>query len=216
MLGIMAGMTRRTRTPLVSGSHLFAVLLGSTVDTCYVSLQWLLWVELFVLSAMLGSTVALGDDFVEMVVFSAMLGSTVALGDDFVAMVVFSAMLGSTLRNAWFNSGYRFMRQTTEAGFAGAVLFFSLVRPMMRCIMAGMDQEYSYVGVAWWKLWRFRSCSSSQVVDYSFVLRRQLSMVPPCRKTIEISQLQYTVIDVVQVHFTVVAQRQSPWSKLFV
>ena len=86
----------------------------------------------------------------------------------------------------------------------------------MRCIMAGMDQEYSYVGVAWWKLWRFRSCSSSQVVDYSFVLRRQLSMVPPCRKTIEISQLQYTVIDVVQVHFPVVAQRQSPWSKLFV
>ena len=34
------------------------------------------------------------------------------------------------------------MRQTTEAGFAGdlaprAVLFFPLVRPMMRCIMAG-------------------------------------------------------------------------------
>ena len=29
--------------PLVSGSHLFAVLLGSTVDTCYVSLQRLLW-----------------------------------------------------------------------------------------------------------------------------------------------------------------------------
>ena len=48
---IMACMTRRTRTqlagfslrPLVSGSHLFAVLLGSTVDTCYVSLQRLLW-----------------------------------------------------------------------------------------------------------------------------------------------------------------------------
>ena len=59
-----------------SGSHLFAVLLGSTVDTCYVSLQRLLWVEFFVLSAMLGSTVALGDDFVAMVVFSAMLGST--------------------------------------------------------------------------------------------------------------------------------------------
>ena len=40
---IMAGMTRRTRTALVSGCHLFAVLLGSTVDTCYVSLQRLLW-----------------------------------------------------------------------------------------------------------------------------------------------------------------------------
>ena len=32
--------------PLVSGSYLFAVLLGSTVDTCYVSLQRLLW-EIF-------------------------------------------------------------------------------------------------------------------------------------------------------------------------
>ena len=36
------------------------------------------------------------------------------------------------------------MRHTTEAGFAGdltprAVLFFPLVRPMMRCIMAGMN-----------------------------------------------------------------------------
>ena len=40
-------------------------------------------------------------------------------------------------RYAWFNSGYKFMRQTT-AGFAGSVLFFPLVRPMMRCIMAGM------------------------------------------------------------------------------
>ena len=29
--------------PLVSGSYLFAVLLGSTVDTCYISLQRLLW-----------------------------------------------------------------------------------------------------------------------------------------------------------------------------
>ena len=66
MLGIMAGMTRRagfSLRPLVSGSHLFAVLFGSTVDTCYVSLQRLLWVELFVFSAMLGSTVALRDDF---------------------------------------------------------------------------------------------------------------------------------------------------------
>ena len=77
MLGIMAGITRRTRTPLVSGSHLFAVLLGSTVDTCCVSLQRLLWVELFELSAMLGSTVALGDDFRIVSVFIAELGSTV-------------------------------------------------------------------------------------------------------------------------------------------
>ena len=49
-------------------------------------------------------------------------------------------------RYAWFNSGYKFMRHTTEAGFASdlttrAVLFFPLVRPMMRCIMAGMDRR---------------------------------------------------------------------------
>ena len=101
MLGIMASVTRRagfSLHPLVSGSHLFAVLFGSTVDTCYVSLQRLLWVELFELSAMLGSTVALGDDFVAMVVFSAMRGSTVALGDDFLELVVLSAI-------AWFDSG---------------------------------------------------------------------------------------------------------------
>ena len=41
---------------------------------------------------MLGSTVALRDDFLELLELSAMLGSTVTLGDDFVAMVVFSAI----------------------------------------------------------------------------------------------------------------------------
>ena len=53
--------------------------------------------SLLVFSTMLGSTVALGNDFVELLVFSTLLGSTVALGDDFVEMVVFSALLGSTL-----------------------------------------------------------------------------------------------------------------------
>ena len=64
--------------PLVSGSYLFAVPFGLTVDTCYVSLQRLLWeiAECSVFNAMLVSTVDLGDVFVEMFVFSAMLGST--------------------------------------------------------------------------------------------------------------------------------------------
>ena len=100
MLGIMAGMTRRagfSPRPLASGSHLFAVLFGSTVDTCYVSLQRLLWVELFVFSEMLGSTVALRDDFLELFVFSEMLGSTVALRDDFLELFELSALLGSTV-----------------------------------------------------------------------------------------------------------------------
>ena len=84
--------------PLVSGSSLFAVLLGLTADTCYVSLQRLLWetAECSVFSAMLGSTLDVGDVLVELSVLSTMLGSTVALGDDFVEMVVFSAELGST------------------------------------------------------------------------------------------------------------------------
>ena len=55
------------------------------------------FLELFVLSAMLSSTVALGDDFRIVSVFSAMLGSTVALGDDFLELFVLSAMLGSTV-----------------------------------------------------------------------------------------------------------------------
>ena len=63
-----------------------------------------------VFSAMLGSTVALGDDFLELFVLSAMLGSTVALGDDFVAMVVFSAMLGSTLDTWCCQSTWPFHR----------------------------------------------------------------------------------------------------------
>ena len=90
--------------PLVSGGHLFAVLVRQWIHD--VSLPRLLWVELFVFSAMLGSTVvarclletvALGEDFVAMIVFSAMRGSTVALGDDFLVLVVFSALLGSTV-----------------------------------------------------------------------------------------------------------------------
>ena len=49
-------------------------------------------------------------------------------------------------RYAWFYSGYKFMRQTTEAGFASdltprAVLFFPPVWPVMRCIMAGMNRR---------------------------------------------------------------------------
>ena len=80
--------------PLVSGGHLFAVLVRQWIHD--VSLQRLLWVELFVFSAMLGSTVV-ARCLLELFGLSALLGSTVALGDDFVAMFVFGAMLGSTL-----------------------------------------------------------------------------------------------------------------------
>ena len=76
----------------------------------------------------------------------------------------------------WFNSGYKLMRQDYGC-FAGTVLFFPLVRPMMRCIMTGMDQEYSYVGVTWLEtveIPQFAVHRRSLMV--SFVLQRQLSM----------------------------------------
>ena len=74
-----------------------------------------------------------------------------------------------------------------------AVLFFPLVRPMMRCFMAGMDQEYSYVGVAWWE--------TVEIPQLQLIAGRRLffraaetALHGPALKTIEISQLQYTVI----------------------
>ena len=72
--------------PFVSGSLLFAVLLGSTVDTYYVSLQRFLWemLKMFRFQRYAWFDFHLGDDFLELFVFSAMLGSTVAPGDDFV------------------------------------------------------------------------------------------------------------------------------------
>ena len=47
-----------------------------------------------------------GPQAAVLLVFSAMLGSTVAPGDDFVDMVVFSAMLGSTLDTWCFQSSW--------------------------------------------------------------------------------------------------------------
>ena len=90
MLDIMAGVDQEdtymlvdfSLRPLVSGSLLFAVLLGSTVDTCYVSLQRLLWetAENFRFQHNAWFDMHLGDDFFEFLVFSAMLGSASVYG----------------------------------------------------------------------------------------------------------------------------------------
>ena len=89
-------------------------------------------------------------------------------------------------RYAWFNSGYKFMRQTTEAGFAGdltprAVLFFPLVRPMMRCIMAGIYQKGSCSRLSSSSLsWcGGRSPWSSDHGDYTVAVRQGF-FVPVC------------------------------------
>ena len=88
------------------------------------------------------------------------------------------------------HSGYKFIRQTTEAGFAGdlsprAVLFFPLDRPMMRCIMrcimAGMDQKdrcprLSSTSLSWCG---GRSPWSSDHGDYTVAVR-QCFFVPCC------------------------------------
>ena len=82
--------------------------------------------------------------------------------------------------------------------FMHSALFFLVHRPLMSHIMAVMDQKDNY--------------------DNSFAVQRQS---PWSRQFVRpgISQLQYTmadvsVVQVVQVLFPVVAQRQSPWSKL--
>ena len=81
-------------------------------------------------------------------------------------------------------------------------VFSSLVcRPMIHGIMAGMDQQYSCcgmckAGISGDTLEFPQLQFLAQVVDFPFVPKRQLSMVPSCRKTIEISKFQYTVIDV--------------------
>ena len=54
----------------------------------------------------------LGDDFLFVSVFSAMFGST---ANTCTASVY--GVFGRVQRHAWFDSGYKFMRQTTEAGF---------------------------------------------------------------------------------------------------
>ena len=92
-----------------------------------------------------------------------------------------------------------------SAGIAGdnapRAVFVSLVlRPMMLGIMAGFVQMDSCsvtckAGISGATV-EIPQLQFIEVVDYPFVLQRQLSMVPPCRKTTEISQLQYTVIDV--------------------
>ena len=200
MLGIMAGMTRRTRMPLVSGSHLFAVLLGSTVDTCYVSLQRL-WGGALRISAMLGSTVAPGDDFLELFEFSAMLGSTVALGDDFVAMVVFSAMLGSTValgdgllgafriqRNAWFNSlGDDFVAMVVFSAMLGSTVAVPQqgvpqVQLLDKVLVPVVCYDRPSCSRQFRNPWRSHRCRPSGCnggsMDYAFTLAQQFVDMP--------------------------------------
>ena len=98
----------------------------------------------------------------ELFVFSAMLVSTVALGDDFVNMFVFSALLGSTLDLlCFFGPGARHLGVLDQknsccgmfmTGFTGcaaprAVSVSTLRRPVMLGVMAGMDQDDSYCGM---------------------------------------------------------------------
>ena len=115
-----------------------------------------------------------------------------------------------------------------KAGVAGdnaprAVFSFLVRRSMMRGIMAGIDQNDSCDMVPTFRLLTVDSPQLQfiQVVDISFVAQRQSLMVQTVRRTTDAPQLLYTVIDVPavqveQVHFPVVAQRQVPWSKLFV
>ena len=125
-----------------------------------------------VFSAMRGSTVALGDDFLELVVLSAMLGSTVALGDDFVAMVVFSAMLGSTLDTWCCQSTWPFHRCSSWT--------------RLSCSLCARQMSWSSCS----SQWRCRSCSSRSSTS-PVGAQRQLPMVSLFRDHCD-SLLQYT------------------------
>ena len=93
-----------------------------------------------------------------------------------------------------------------------------LVTALMRCIIAGMDRKKQFVAT-YRKLRKFRR--------YSYCGRlhpcRCAEFIPWSRQFVRpgISQLLHMVVDalvvqVEEVHFPVVAQRQVPWSKLFV
>ena len=57
-------------------------------------------------------------------------------------------------RSACFNSGYKFMRQSTWLVFLVtthlALFSFVVLRPLMLDIMAGMDQKDSFMRGFWW------------------------------------------------------------------
>ena len=71
-----------------------------------------------------------------------------------------------------------------------AVFLPGVFRPQMQVIMAGMDQKERYVAPCR-KLRIFRSCRSSQVVDFPVLVQRPFPMVLPVRKTMKTPQLQY-------------------------
>ena len=56
---------------------------------------------------------------------------------------------------AWFNSGYKFLRQSTWLVFLVtthlALFSFVVLRPLMLDIMAGMDQKDSFMRGFWWR-----------------------------------------------------------------
>ena len=132
-------------------------------------------------------------------------------------------------RFAWFNGGYKYMCRL-EAGFASdltprAVLFFPLIRPMMRCIMAGMTQKDSCPRSSSSSLscCGGRSPWSSDHGEYTVAVRQGF-FVPVCwfaapqvqvvEVTVTIPQLRRVrhphVVDI-----RVVAQRQVPLVCLF-
>ena len=118
-----------------------------------------------------------------------------------------------------------------KAGISGysapRAVFSSLVRwPMFFNITAAMDPMDSCDIVPMFRLQitaESPQLQSVQVVDILFVPQRQIPMVQAIRQTTVIPQLLFDfrwsmpfVVQVEQVHFPVVAQRQVPWSKLLV
>ena len=120
----------------------------------------------------------------------------------------FNAMLGSTADTSLC---VRLRRLVLLVTMHLALYSFVVFRPQMLVITAGMDQKECYVSPCR-KLRIFRSCSSSQVVQFILSLRRGCVSRSGLFLDQEIRQLLDTMIDfqvaqVVQFVFFVVAQR---------
>ena len=162
---------------------------GSTVDTCYVSLQRLLCeiAENFsVFSAMLGSTLDFGDDFVELLVFSTMLGSTVALGDDFFEFFVFSAMLGLTV-----TPGDNFVKMFVFSALLGSTLDLWCCQSMWPFHRCSSWTRFSCPGPAPLHIGGAAGAAHHQGHLHLVATQSLIPMALTVQQTIEISWLQF-------------------------
>ena len=111
---------------------------------------------------------------------------------------------------AWFNSEYKFLRQSTWLVFLVtthlALFSFVVLRPLMLDIMAGVDQKDSFLRGFWW---RFHRCSSWLRLSCPLCAT---TLAPVQLLTVEVPQVQL-IIEVIYIPSW--RRVWFPWSTLF-